>query len=77
MLVSGSEGVLVCWAAITEDHRLAHTIELDSLSSGGWKPKLKAPAWSSSWLVDGCLLAVSSHGSERDRELFGVSLRGH
>lgn len=77
MLVSGSEGVLVCWTAITKDHRLAYTREPDSLSSGGWKPKLKVSAWSSSWLVVGCLLAVSSYGSERDRELFGVSLPGH
>jgi len=42
-----------------------------SHSSGGWKSKIKVPMdlvpnENSSWFIDGCLLAVSSHDRERN-----------
>ena len=44
-----------------------------SHSSGGWNSETRVPACSVAgegplWFIDGYLLAVSSHGGERERE---------
>lgn len=63
--MTASATIVACWAAITKYYRYFFLTVLEGGTSKARVPADSVSGEGSSWLAEGCLLALASHGRER------------